>query len=229
MVAADGSTKGARTAARIRRVAFDALRDDGWRATTMRGIADRAGVAPGTIYLSLPSKEHLLLELYSETVARIEQRAMQELGGVHPFSTRLRIVMAVALDEIAPFHRVATEAIGQAIAPGSPVSPFGAESRAAREQMIRLFTTVVDDSDLLADRLLREALPELLWGLLMAGMLAWTSDRSSDQRRTRALVAQAVPMLDRAIRVTAVPLLRSQVRDLLALTTAAKELSHDDA
>lgn len=222
-------TKGARTAARIRAVAFDALREDGWRATTMRGIAERAEVSPGTIYLSLPSKEHLLLELYGETVARIQQRAADDLAGVRIFAARLRIVMRVALDEIAPFHRVATEAIGQAIAPDSPVSPFGDETRAPRERMLRLFATVVEDSDLVADRRLREALPELLWGLLMAGMLAWTSDRSREQRRTRALVEQAVPMLDRAIRVTAVPLLRRQVRDLLALTAAAKELSHDDA
>jgi AcrR family transcriptional regulator len=226
---ADGSTKGARTAARIRSVAFDALRENGWRATTMRGIAERAGVSPGTIYLALPSKEHLLLELYSETVERIERGAIRELEGVRAFGARLRVVMAIALDEIAPFHRVATEAIGQAIAHDSPVSPFGDRSRAPREQMIGLFTTVVGDSDLIADRQLREALPELLWALLMAGMLAWTSDRSREQRRTRALVEQAIPMLDRAIRVTAVPLLRRQVRDILALTAAARELSRDDA
>lgn len=229
MTIADGSTKGARTAARIRAVAFDALREDGWQATTMRGIATRAGVSPGTIYLSLPSKEHLLLELYRDTVTRIERRAIGELEGVRPFAARLRIVLSVSLDEIAPFHRVATEAIGQAITPGSPVSPFGRDADAPRAQMIGLFQAVVEASDLVADRQLRAALPELLWGLLMAGMLAWTTDRSRDQRRTRALVTQAVPMLDRAIRITAVPLLRSQVRDLLALTAAAKELSHEDA
>lgn len=229
MIDATPSSKGARTAARIREVAFDALRADGWRATTMRGIAERARVSPGTIYLSMPSKEHLLLELYSDTVEHIERRAVDELAGVRPFVARLGIVIRVALDEIAPFHRVATEAIGQAIAPDTPMSPFGVETRAPRERMLRLFASVVAESDLIADRQLREALPELLWGLLMAGMLAWTSDRSRDQRRTRALVAQAVPMLDRAIRVTAVPLLRRQVRDLLALAAAAKELSHDDA
>lgn len=224
-----GIKKGERTAARVRAVALDALRTEGWRATTMRGIADRAGVSPGTIYLSMPSKEHLLLALYDDTVARIETRAAEAIDDVRPFAARLGAALDIALDEIAPFHRVATEAIGQAITADSPVSPFGEPSRASRERMVRLFSTVVQGSDLVADRQLREALPELLWGLLMAGTLAWTSDRSRDQRRTRALVAQAVPMLDRAIRVTAVPLLRRQVRDLLALAAAAKELSHDDA
>ncbi|MCH1883440.1 TetR family transcriptional regulator [Agrococcus sp. ARC_14] len=225
----DGSTKGARTAARVREIAFEALRADGWRATTMRGIADRAGVSPGTIYLSMPSKEHLLLALYDDTVARIEARATEAIGDVRPFADRLGSALEIALDEIAPFHRVATEAIGQAITADSPVSPFGETSRASRERMLGLFAAVVDGSDLIADRQLRQALPELLWGLLMAGMLAWTNDRSREQRRTRALVAQAVPMLDRAIRITAVPLLRSQVRDLLALAVAVRELSDDDA
>lgn len=222
------ASKGERTAARIRAAALDALREDGWRATTMRGIAQRAGVSPGTIYLSMPSKEHLLLALYDDTVARIDARATERILGVRPFAARLAAALEVALEEIAPFHRVATEALGQAIAVDSPTNPFGEPSRASRERMIALLTIVVDGSDLVADRQLRRALPELLWGLLMAGMLAWASDRSPDQRRTRELLQQAVPMLDRAIRVTAVPLLRSQVRDLLALVAAAKGLGDTD-
>lgn len=222
-------TKGARTAVRIRAVAFAALREDGWRATTMRGIAERAGVSAGTIYLSMPSKEHLLLALYDDTVVRIEALATERIAGVRPFAARLSAALEIAFDEIEPFHRVATEAIGQAIAADSPVSPFGESSRASRERMVGLFARIVEGSDLKADRALRRALPELLWGLLMAGMLAWTHDRSRDQRRSRALLQQAVPMLDRAIRVTAVPLLRAQVRDVLALANAAKVLSDDDA
>lgn len=222
-------TKGARTAARIRQVALSALREDGWHATTMRGIAERAGVSPGTIYLSLPSKEHVLLALYGDTVARIETRARPALEGVRPFVDRLTIVLDLALDEIAPFHQVATEAIGHAISLDSPVSPFGEPSARPRDAMIALFGQVVDASDVRADRQLVEALPELLWGLLIAGMLAWSSDRSLEQRRTRQLVAQVVPMLDRALRVSAVPLLRSQVRDVIALATAVKELPCDDA
>ncbi|WP_405217469.1 TetR family transcriptional regulator [Agrococcus sp. Ld7] len=222
-------TKGARTAARIRQVALTALREDGWHATTMRGIAEQAGVSPGTIYLSMPSKEHVLLALYDDTVTRIETRARIALEGVRPFADRMTIVLDVALDEIAPFHRAATEAIGHAISLDSPVSPFGEPSARPRDAMIALFGQVVDASDLRADRQLVEALPELLWGLLIAGMLAWSSDRSRGQRRTRALVAQVVPMLDRALKVSAVPLLRSQVRDVIALAAAMKELPHDDA
>lgn len=222
-------TKGSRTAVRIRAVAFAALREDGWHATTMRGIAERAGVSPGTIYLSMPSKEHLLLALYDDTVARIEARAIEGIAGVRPFAARLATALEITFEEIEPFHQVATEAIGQAIAAASPVNPFGEPSRASRERMLALFARIVEGSDLIADRELRRGLPELLWGLLMGGMLAWTHDRSRDQRRSRALLQQAVPMLDRAVRVTAVPLLRAQVRDLLALATAAKELSADDA
>ncbi|WAC66134.1 TetR family transcriptional regulator [Agrococcus sp. SL85] len=221
-------TKRERTAARIREVAFEALRTDGWRDTTMRGIAERAGVAPGTIYTSMPSKEHLLVALYDEAVARIDERATPLLEGVRPFAARMRVVLGAMLDEIGPYHRVATETLGQAISIDAPTSPFGPASAPARERMTALLTRVVEDSDLVADRQLRAALPELLWTLVMAGMLAWASDRSTDQRRSRALVDQAVPMLDRALRITAVPLLRSQVRDLLALAEAARELADPD-
>jgi len=48
----------------------------------MRGIADRAGVSPGTIYLSMPLKDHPLFELHDETVIRIEQRATEAVVGV---------------------------------------------------------------------------------------------------------------------------------------------------
>ena len=79
----------------------------------------------------------------------------------------------------------------------------------------------------LANRLLRfgpeevqqatEELPELLWLLHMGVVLFWVHDDSPGQRRTRTLVAGLVPLVDRAVRLTRLPLVRGLVDDALGV------------
>jgi AcrR family transcriptional regulator len=56
-----------------RRAVLDAARDlllrDGYRATTIRGIAERAGVSQDTIYKAFGSKPQLMKAVYDVTVA----------------------------------------------------------------------------------------------------------------------------------------------------------------
>jgi AcrR family transcriptional regulator len=60
-------------AASHRRAVLDASRDlllrDGYRATTIRGVAERAGVSPDTIYKTFGSKPELMKAVYDVTVA----------------------------------------------------------------------------------------------------------------------------------------------------------------
>lgn len=57
---------GARTEEAIRSAAIDLIAAHGFEATTLRAIAERVGVQPGTIYRYFPSKGQLLVELLVE-------------------------------------------------------------------------------------------------------------------------------------------------------------------
>lgn len=57
---------GARTEEAIRSAAIDLIAAHGFEATTLRAIAEKVGVQPGTIYRYFPSKAQLLVALLVE-------------------------------------------------------------------------------------------------------------------------------------------------------------------
>jgi AcrR family transcriptional regulator len=64
----DRQEKAARTRARMLDAAYEAFCEQGYRATTMQSIADRAGVAVQTMYYSFRTKDSLLQEVHDRTV-----------------------------------------------------------------------------------------------------------------------------------------------------------------
>ncbi len=54
------------------------LADVGYHATTMRGLAERAGVVPGTLYNLYGSKDELVLTAVEDLLIEIGTRAMAE-------------------------------------------------------------------------------------------------------------------------------------------------------
>ena len=116
-----------------------------------------------------------------------------------------------------PFHDFGGQFFRNAADPRSPLSPFSAESAPAREASTSLFRRAVEGSDLKVAPALRDELPELLWLLHMGVVLFWVHDGSPGQRRTRTLVAGIVPVVDRSVRLTRLPLVRGVVDDALAV------------
>src|SRR5260370_38928867 len=59
--------KGEQTKSRILNTALEILRERGYEATTMRVIAEKAGVSLGNAYYYFSSKEHLIQAFYHRT------------------------------------------------------------------------------------------------------------------------------------------------------------------
>ena len=76
---------------------------------------------------------------------------------------------------------------------------------------------VVAGSDLKVAPALREELPLLLWLVQMGMVLFWVYDASPGRTRTRQLVRQAVPILDKLLRATRIPGVRGIADDVVVL------------
>jgi AcrR family transcriptional regulator len=61
------TSKGEQTKAVILETALELFREKGYEETTMRAIAERAGLALGNTYYYFRSKEHLIQAFYSHT------------------------------------------------------------------------------------------------------------------------------------------------------------------
>src|SRR5436305_12341861 len=53
----------------------------GWQATTLRDVAQEAGVSVGLLYRYFPSKQAIVLTLYDELSAEYADRAAQSAAG----------------------------------------------------------------------------------------------------------------------------------------------------
>ncbi|MFG3601743.1 TetR/AcrR family transcriptional regulator [Micromonospora chersina] len=220
--AADGPSTGAtargeQTRQLILATAMRLFRERGYARTTMRAIAQEAGVAVGNAYYYFGSKEHLIQEFYADTQREHQVVAAPALARERDFAARLAAVLHAGVDVLTPYHSFAASFFKTAAEPTSPLSPFSAESSGAREASVALFREVLEGSTAKVDADLREPLPELLWLGYMGVVLYWVHDRSPGQAKTRQLIDGAVPLVDRLVGLSRLRVLRPVTRQVVAL------------
>lgn len=209
------TSKSEQTRELILSTALRLFREQGYDKATMRAIAAEAGVSVGNAYYYFGSKEHLIQAFYDQMQELHRSEAARVLESEATFSGRLAGVFEAWLKVSAPYHEFAGKFFKNAAEPDSPLSPFSAESRPARETSIGVFREVVEGSDLKVSGELREELPELLWLMHMGLVLFWVHDDSRGLKRTKRLITQSVPLVDRLLRLTRLPGVRGLVNDLV--------------
>ncbi|MET0467324.1 MAG: TetR family transcriptional regulator [Aeromicrobium sp.] len=216
------SAKAEQTRQSIIDAAMRLFRDRGYDKATMRAIADEAGVSIGNAYYYFSSKEHLIQAYYDGINAEHAAAAAAALTTSTTFADRLGGVLLAWVDVAEPYHEFAGKFFKNAAEPSSPLSPVSEDSESTRLAAIDLHRQVVEGSDIKLAKALRVELPELLWLVQMGVVLFWVHDTSENQQRTRLLVKQAVPIIDRALRLTRLPGVRGLVDDVVGLVRTIK-------
>jgi AcrR family transcriptional regulator len=124
------------TRARLLHAAQELIEGGGYGAASVVAIAERAGVAAGTLYRHFSSKEELFVELF-RTVCDREVRAMQaaaeHMSADAPYADRLETVLATFAERAMRRPRLAWALIAE------PVDPrVDAERLAYRERYASL-------------------------------------------------------------------------------------------
>ncbi|MFC8039560.1 TetR/AcrR family transcriptional regulator [Paenarthrobacter sp. NPDC057355] len=206
-------------------VALKMFREIGFEKTTMRAIAQEAGVSVGNAYYYFASKDELVQELYLQVQDEHAVAAAQALENVQDLAGRLKAVLHTGIDVMTPYHQFGSDFISTAIRPTSPVNPFGEASTAARDASLATFRTAVDGSSPAVAKKLRGELPELLWLAYMGVALFWVYDKSEGQRRTRRLIDGAAPLVARGLSLAKIPGVGKVFDDVLGLVRSVKEAS----
>ncbi|TCC43306.1 TetR family transcriptional regulator [Kribbella sindirgiensis] len=216
------TAKGEQTRELILSTALRLFREQGYGKTTMRAIANEAGVSVGNAYYYYGSKDHLMQAYYDLLQDQHREAVEPILATEKAFVPRMTGVLRTWLDVSAPYHEFAGTFFKTAADPRSPLSPFSEESRPARDASVEIFRRVIDGSDLKLAADLKTELPELLWLLQMGVVLFWVHDQSEDVRRSRALIDRAVPLVDRLLRLTRIPGVRGVTTDIVTLINSIK-------
>ena len=210
-------SKGEQTRAVILETALELFRERGYEETTMRAIAERAGVALGNAYYYFRSKEHLIQAFYSHTHEERLAPSLELLDSEPDLKKRLLGVMRIMVETIEPYHRFAGVLFRTAADPESPLNPFSEESEPTRRESIALFAQVVEGSNARVHKDLKEELPYLLWLYHMGVTLFWIHDSSAGRDRTYKLIDRTVDLLVKLIGLASNPLMRPVRRAALRL------------
>lgn len=207
--------KSEQTKARIVDSALELFLQHGFEGTTMRAIAAAAEVSVGNAYYYFASKEHLVQEYYGRIEELHLAAARPVLDHERGFQERLRGVVRAHIEIAAPYHQFAGVLFKTAADPRSPLSPFSAESSETRTRSVGMFTELFEGSDTKVGRDLRSELPELLWLYQMGIVLYWVHDDSPETSRTYVLIDRTVPLVDKLISLSRLPVLRPITRQII--------------
>jgi len=215
--------RGESSRAVILQAALDLFQERGYEATTMRAIADRAGVSLGSSYHYFPSKEHLVLEFYRHTHELHAEAVRPLLSRERDLAARLRGTMRAVIITCEPFHAVAGSIFSTVANPSSPLNPFGGTARPLRDEVVALYAEVVSGSDARIASDIAEMLPLTLWLYQMGILYFWIFDRSPGRLRTLEVIDETTDLIVRLIGLANLPVLRGSRKRVLSLMKAIVE------
>lgn len=216
--------KGEHTRAHILETALQLFRERGYEETTMRAIAEAAGVAVGNAYYYFRSKEHLIQAFYERSHEEHLEVCRPLLAEERDLQKRLHGVLRAKIDTSMPYHRFAAVLFKSAADPKSPLNPFSDESRALRDRVVQLFAEVLEGSRTrVGNAKLREELPHLLWTYQMGIILFWIHDDSPECGRTYRLIDHTVKIIVRLITLIDLPPFRPLLWTTLELLKDLRE------
>jgi AcrR family transcriptional regulator len=218
------TVKGEQTKALILDSALGLLRERGYEETTMRAIAQKAGVSLGNAYHYFGSKEHLIQAFYHRTHEEHLAAVLPALQKETSLKGRLLSVLRLKISTLEPYHEFAGVLFKTAADPHSPLNPFADDSAPTRYDSIKLFEDLVADTKARIPSDLRAELPYLLWLYHMGVILFWIHDSSPKRRRTYRLIDQTVDLLDKLISLASNPLMRPVRKRALKLVAELRDL-----
>jgi len=216
--------KGEQTKTLILNTALEMLHERGYENTTMRAIAQKAGVSLGNAYHYFGSKDHLIQAFYHQTHDNHLRASLPVLQKETSLKARLLSVMRLKIDTLEPYHEFAGVLFQTAADPHSPLNPFAHAAAPVRRDSIKLFEDLVAGSKARIPEDLRAELPYLLWLYHMGIILFWIHDSSRKRARTYRLIDQTVDLLDKLISAASNPFMRPVRKRALKLVTELRDL-----
>ena len=220
------TAKAEETRERIVDAALKLFREQGFDQATMRDIAAEADVATGAAYYYFRSKEELVMAFYVRTVEEARTLLPDAMARSNDLEKRVRAIIDLKLSQFAAHRRLLIGLARIGIDPDHPLSPFGSETRAMREEGIAEFEAALRGSNVRVQKDLQADLPRLLWLYQMGIILFWIFDNSPRQARTRTLIDGTLDLIVRLIRLSSLPLMgplrKRLLRTIQAVTISAE-------
>ncbi|HUR80593.1 MAG TPA: TetR family transcriptional regulator [Thermoanaerobaculia bacterium] len=197
--------KAEETRSRILDEALRLFRDRGFAETTMRDVAAAAGVATGAAYYYYRSKEDLVLAFYVRTDQEAAPLFAEAIAKSKKLEKRMRGLIEAKFAQFEEHRALLTALLKAGVDPRDPLSPFGKETRAVREENIAWYARAIEGSDVKLPKDIADDIPRLLWLYHMGLIYFWITDESRGQARTRRLLDATLELVVQTLKAASLP------------------------
>lgn len=201
--------KSEQTRAHLLATALRLFQKHGVDGTTMRDIAEAAGMSLGAAYYYFPSKEALVFAYYEDNQAVVERL---EVTGT--LREQLGALLHAKLRSIRDQRHMLGTILPRLINPGDPLSAFSAQTRSVRERAVEVFARPLRAAGF-SDEIVAVA-AHALWLFQLGAMLVYLNDTSAHQKRTHGLVDDGLDMVVPLLPMLATPLGKNMVERVAA-------------
>jgi AcrR family transcriptional regulator len=205
------TAQGAAARARLYAVAMELIATRGYEATTLRDVAEKAGVSVGLLYRYFPSKQAVVLALYDELSADFAHQAEAIPAG--KWRDRFMFALRASLAALQP-HRLALKALTPMLVGDPDEGIFAPGTAFSRQRVQGVFERAISEATDAPKAPFASALGRLLYLVHLAVLLWWLLDRSTRQRATTSLVALIEQILPSAALSLRLPSMRRFVLTL---------------
>jgi AcrR family transcriptional regulator len=202
------TAQGAAAKDRLYAVAIGLIATRGYEATTLRDIANKAGVSVGLLYRYFQSKQAVVIALYDELSSDYERQAANMPAG--RWRDRFIFALTTSLDVLKP-HKTALRALTPVLVGDPEEGIFASSTSFSRLRVQRVFESAVAEAADAPTKPLAEALGRLLYLVHLSVLLWWLLDKSANQRATTTLVSLTRQLLPTAAMALMVPAVRKFV------------------
>jgi AcrR family transcriptional regulator len=199
--------KSEETRERILNAALTLFHKRGFDASTMRDVAEEAGVATGAAYYYFPSKDAIIMDFYRRSSMEMQPKIEAALKQANGLERRLRELIRVKFLHFAPNRGVLRALLRNGADPKHPLSPFSPQTNEIRNIDIGWFRRILVDCGVRIPRDLEPHLPGVLWFFQMGVIFFWVIDESPNQARSSRLLDLAAKSVTSLIRISALPLM----------------------
>lgn len=216
------TSKAEETRNRILDAALALFRDRGFAQTSMRDIADAAGVATGAAYYYYRSKEELVLAFYVRTDQEARELFEKAIASSKKLEKRLRGLIEAKFEQFAEHRALLTALLKAGVDPRDPLSPFGEETRAVREENIGWFAKALEGSDVKLPDDLAPHVPRLLWLYHMGLIYSWITDETPRQQKTHRMLDATLDLIVQLLKASSLPFMGPLRRKALKVLRAVE-------
>ena len=199
-------SKSDQTREKILTVGWDLFQKKGFEQSSMRDIAQTAGVATGATYYYFKRKEDLVLELYKRIQRECEKQTEQIISKTKSFEKRFYDVIQLNLKQLSPYRKLILVLAENSMNFKNSISPFSIENEKIRANAIENVKKVIKGSNIKVHSSLLNILPTVLWLYEMAIILLWIYDSSASQKKTQQFLKLSLKFICILLKISLFPI-----------------------